>query len=120
MKNTLLILAIILFLASCTGSKKATNSITPGNKPDASAQITDESDRDGSSYEKAIIIHEKTERTGVDAEYIWLAKNYPNYKFISQSLNFYKEHSYDILRFKDSTGKEREIYFDITNFFGKF
>ena len=34
---------------------------------------------DGSSFEKAVVIHGANELTGVDAEYDYLAQHYPGY-----------------------------------------
>lgn len=75
---------------------------------------------DGSSYEKAIVIAEKTETTGVDAEYAWLRKNYPGYKVEMQSLNQHDGKPYDILKIKTADGVEMSVYFDISNYFSKF
>jgi hypothetical protein len=96
----------LLFFSSCVSTNKA----TPGNIPD----------RDGSSFEKAIIITETHEGPGVDAEYKWLAVHYAGYAMRSQSLIYHDKHPYDILNFKTSTGVPKTIYFDISNFYGKF
>jgi hypothetical protein len=74
----------------------------------------------GSSYEKAIVIKEKTEQSGVDAEYAWLKENYPEYRMGSQSLNFKDGKPYDILSITTNSGKSIQVYFDISNFYGKF
>jgi len=75
---------------------------------------------DGSSYEKAIVIQEKSETPGVNAEYKWIAEHYPGYSRGMQSLNFYNKKPYDIITIKTKDGEEKKIYFDISNFFGKF
>jgi hypothetical protein len=76
-------------------------------------------ERDGSSYAKAIIIEETTETTGVAAEYKWLRDHYPNYKMRSQSLSYHDGKPFDVLHIKVKW-KKRSVYFDISNFFGKF
>ncbi len=76
-------------------------------------------DRDGSSFEKAIIIEETSEKAGVPAEYEWLRKHYPGYKKIKQSLRQYQGRYYDILLIKHN-GKKKTVYFDIDNFFGRW
>jgi len=76
-------------------------------------------ERDGSSYEKAIVILETTETVGVHAEYKWLSENYPRYKMKKQALSYYNGKPYDILFIKQK-GKKKKIYFDISAFFGKF
>jgi hypothetical protein len=76
--------------------------------------------RDGSSFEKAVIINETSESTGDPAEYAWLALNYPGYIMNSQSLVYHNKHPYDILNFQTHEGVSKKIYFDISNFFGKW
>ncbi len=75
---------------------------------------------DGSSIEKAVIIKgAKEEMSGVHAEYEWLAKHFPGYQRKQQELISQKGHSYDLLHFVAADGKEHDVYFDITGFFGK-
>ena len=113
MKRFLIILlAGSLILHGCTGSKHATSS-GPTEVPSGN--------RDGSSQANAVIIQEKTETTGVDAEYAWLRKNYPGYTFKSQSLIYGKDgHPYDMLSIKTAAGVNKDVWFDISNYFGKF
>lgn len=75
---------------------------------------------DGSSFEKAIVIHGATEQTGVDAEYGYLAKHYPGSRSGKQSLTSHEKRNFDVLEFTTAEGKKMLIYFDITEFFGKF
>ena len=94
-----------------------------GQTKDSSGTKTDTSkiqQADGSSYERAIVITEKTEGTGTAAEYAWIRKNYPGSVVSSQSLNFVKHRSYDVLHITTDLGFKKSIYFDISNFFGKF
>jgi hypothetical protein len=74
---------------------------------------------DGSSAEKAIIIKNATEETGVKAEYAYLAKHFPGYKRGKQSLVREKNRMYDVLEVTTAEGKALTIFFDITEFFGK-
>lgn len=67
----------------------------------------------GTSFEDAIIVN------SVPEEYQWLREHYPGYKLIQQSLVFDEEKPYDILEFKTADGRKKEIYFDISGFFGK-
>ena len=76
--------------------------------------------RDGSSFEKAIIITEKNESAGVHAEYEWIKNHYPGYKRGMQALSHFKQRPYDIISITTSEGKEIDIYFDISKFYGKF
>ena len=49
----------------------------------------------------------------------WLAKHFPGYKMKKQGLTSRDGHSYDVLHFTMPDGKAHEVYFDITDFFGK-
>ena len=74
---------------------------------------------DGSSFARAIVIKEKTEMTGGPAEYTWLHHNYPGGKVNSQALVYHDKKPYDILHIVNAEGVPLDIYFDISNFFGK-
>ncbi len=69
-------------------------------------------ENDGSSYEKAVKVK------SVPEEYEWLRKYYPSYIMIQQSLVFNDKSPYDILSIKID-GVKKEVYFDISSFFGK-
>jgi hypothetical protein len=115
MKPNYLLFILVLFLGACSSPKK-----TISTKEASSAEITNSSVvQDGSSFDNAIILKQKRERAGVDAEYKWLAQNYPGYAKIKQSLNGKGKKYYDIITIKTKDGEVKEIYFDITNFFGK-
>lgn len=76
--------------------------------------------RDGSSFEKAIVIMETNEGSGGRAEYKWLADHYPGYRMGSQALVFHEKKPYDILKIETAEGVPKEVYFDISNYFGKW
>lgn len=76
--------------------------------------------KDGSTYDKAIVITETTEGAGGRAEYAWIKQNYPGSRPHSQALIFHEKRTYDIINITTADGKEVAIYFDITNFYGKF
>ena len=76
--------------------------------------------RDGSSFEKAIIINKTHEGAGDAAEYIWLGAHYSDYNLYGQSLVFYNYRVYDIIHFKTGEGVPKKIYFDITKCYGKW
>lgn len=74
----------------------------------------------GLSMEKAIQFPEIiNEIDGVRAEYAWIKKNLPNYHKKSQAALNKNGKIYDLLIVVSSDGRERPVYFDITNFFGK-
>ncbi len=115
MKSHALILILLsgFLFTACSSSKSISNlSSTKGT--------VQTSTNDGTSFENAVVIHEKTETKGIAAEYAWLDAHYPGYKIKSQSLKMNKKRVYDVLSFKTKQGKDMEIYFDITDFFGKF
>ena len=76
-------------------------------------------DRDGSSFEKAIIITDTTSGAGIAAEYRYLRTYYPGYKLKRQMLSFNNDIPYDVLQIKYK-GKVQSVYFDISHFFGKW
>lgn len=109
MKKFFPLLLIILLLGSCSPHKRLKNS-----------GIETKVENMGLSYQNAVVIQEKTETSGVKEEYRWLEKNYPGYRMVLQSLNFKGKTPYDILKIKTTDGHTKEIYFDISNFYGKF
>lgn len=112
MKKLIFIVLTLLTLA-CSSSRHST---TPSDTQSASSGSL----HDGSSFANAIVIREKSETVGVSAEYKWLAQHYPGYKTKMQSLNNVKGKSYDVLTIETVDGVEKKVYFDISNFFGKF
>lgn len=80
---------------------------------------TAELQRDGSSFDKAIIITETSDLAGTTAEYTWLKKYYPGYKMIKQSLVNHDKKPFDILNIRTKEGTEKDIYFDISSSYGK-
>jgi hypothetical protein len=114
MKKIMILLVLSCLVLSCSTTKKTSEKTTDQTSTSVSGI------RDGSSYEKAIVIKEKSEYTGVDAEYTWLKQNYPGYKLKGQSINRYNSKPYDVLDILTAEGEEKSIYFDISNFYGKF
>jgi hypothetical protein len=107
MKKILSVAIVFLLLFSSCASTNKTKQV-------------DLASRDGSSFEKAIVITEKTESTGVDAEYKWLAVHYPGYSSTGQSLNMNDKRPYDIIYITTKEGDKKQVYFDISNYFGKW
>ena len=106
----MLLLALAIGFVSCNGSKHSEGTSTD--------QFPVVKDQEGSSYTNAVFITEKTESKGVDAEYKWLREHYPGYKLNKQSLGHSGGKPYDLMYIKTSSGEEKIIYFDISNFFG--
>jgi hypothetical protein len=114
MKNLILFLAAIWFVMSCSSTRNVT---TTNSSPGI---VSNQGERDGSSFEKAILITEKSETKGVSAEYAWLQEHYPGYKSKGQVLSQHDDKPYDIIKIVTQQGVEKNIYFDISNFYGKF
>jgi len=99
------LLVIVLFYVACSAPKKA---------------LDNGAVHDGSSYQKAIIINEKHERAGIDAEYAWIRQQYPGSKTRGQALMYYEKKPFDIIHILTSDSKAIDVYFDISKFYGKF
>lgn len=69
--------------------------------------------RDGSSFEKAIIAK------SVSDEYEYVRKVCSDCQLLGQSLVFEKKKPYDILKLKKTNGEDVSYYFDISKFYGK-
>src|SRR5262245_13371880 len=111
-----------LFLVACASAAAESRGIDPSVTVTPSARATsfrDLSQRDGTSFDQAIVIMAKSEMDGVAQEYRWLGEHYPNSRKRMQSLVLHEGHHFDILHITDAAEIEREIYFDITSFFGK-
>ena len=104
------LIVVSLLTASCASHKNIVSA-------DASVQSAD---RDGSSYEKAIIINETHESSGVDAEYAWLKQKYPGYRSQGQALLFKNNKPFDLIHVLTADGNKIDVYFDISKFYGKF
>jgi len=113
MKKAALIPLIALAIA-CHSTKHATTT------PSGTEQSSPGGTRDGSSYENAIVIQEQHEGAGVDAEYKWIREHYRGSKVQGQALTNKNGKPYDILTIRTADGAEKKVYFDISNFFGKF
>lgn len=74
---------------------------------------------DGSSLENAIIISDCDNMEGVDQEYLEIRKRFGKFKLILQSLLNHEGRMVDKLELELENGRKIEVYFDITDFFGK-
>ena len=73
---------------------------------------------DGSSIENAIIISDCNISDGIRQEYIEVQKRFGNYKLIQQNLLNIESQMYDKLEL-EIEGERVEVFFNITDFFGK-
>jgi hypothetical protein len=109
----IIFIALVPLAIACSSSRHST---TPSGTP----QTASSSAQDGSSYANAVVIREKSETVGVSAEYKWLGQRYPGYKNNGQALQNVNGKPYDVITIETADGVEKKVYFDISNFFGKF
>lgn len=68
-------------------------------------------------------INALTHDIGVNAEYKWIKKYYPDHKITMQGLQKIlidkEQYNYDVVTIKNIEGKKKYIYFDITSFLNK-
>ena len=107
-------IAIMSLAAACSSSRHST---LPAPSPTAPSG---RSSGDGSSYATAIVIREKSETSGVAAEYQWIRVHYPGSKNGGQALVYNNKIPYDVLTITTEDGTKKDVYFDISNFFGKY
>jgi hypothetical protein len=78
----------------------------------------------GDTIERAVIIRgAPNEALGVQAEYVYLAREFGrprvDWELVGQGLTEHGDRAYDEMHIKLADGTERTIFFDITQFFGK-
>ncbi len=110
-RSVLFLLLLIAIGSSCSSARKTINT-------QAAAEVS--ANNDGSSFEKAVVIRQDHERQGIADEYAWIRARYPGSKTKSQALSYNNKKSYDIIHIVTDDGKEVAVYFDISNFYGKF
>lgn len=75
---------------------------------------------DGLTCESRVVIRGATgEHQGVDAEYVWLRRKYPGHKMNGQALTECEEHPTDKMSITTADGRDVDVHFDISDFFGK-
>lgn len=74
---------------------------------------------DGSSMARAVKIHENDTERGIAAENAWIAEHLPQYRKTGQALLQDKSGIYDRITVRSAAGDTREIYFEISEFFGR-
>lgn len=114
MKKIIILFAVAALFSACKTGKNISGSRQIGDGIEVS------SPHDGLSYENAVVIKDKSETTGVAAEYTWIRNHYPGSSFGKQSLTNNKGKPYDIIDITTADGQQKSIYFDISNFYGKF
>ncbi len=118
MKTSLCIMTIATILTGCVSTSE-TEHYTAVNA-DGSINIRF-SGGDGSSIKNAVILIGATDEiAGIGGETLWAQQFLPGWQKTNQELIANGRKSYDGITYKSPDGKTRTIYFDISNFFGKF
>ena len=91
----------------------------PGAAPGAPAGVTFDGGG-GLTCETRIVIHGAAgETAGIAAEHAWLRAHYPDHKPRRQVLAECQQHPTDIMAITTADGRDIEVHFDISEFFGK-
>jgi hypothetical protein len=84
------------------------------------AGVVEFSGGDGSSVGSAVVISgAKHESDGISAEHRYLSDHFGSWFLKRQVLVNQKGRVYDRMEITDQNGKQRSVFFDITDFFGK-
>jgi hypothetical protein len=74
---------------------------------------------DGTSCAQAVVIKGASDFEGVGAEYAWIRSHYPGAEMLGQALIKCGEHPADRLTIQTKDGAQKELFFDISESFGK-
>ena len=113
----IIICLVLISVYACSSNKIATATTSVKSKE---VTPTSKKVKDGSSIENAIVIKASSESAGVRAEYVLLEKMFPKYRVKSQGTSSRGSKNYDAISIVTADNVEKVIYFDITNFYGKF
>ncbi len=75
---------------------------------------------DGTSCDEAVIIRAPGTVAGVQAESIWLRRHYPGSTKLRQALTRCGDQIADQITIRTAEGSELTVFFDISDFFGKY
>jgi hypothetical protein len=74
---------------------------------------------DGTSCAQAVVVHARSEFAGGRAEYSWIAARYRGYHRGMQSLIQCNGRPADQLTIHTADGREVDVFFDISEYFGR-
>ena len=74
----------------------------------------------GLSCNSAIVINATNEHDGIAQEKAWMNENYPGSHEVQQSLTKCNDKAADQVVLETANGRKVTVYFDISNFFGKY
>jgi|SRR5450759_1070236 len=92
---------------------------TSGPRPAQFLPTTVYSGGDGSSIEQAVVVMAGSEQEGVRRENEWIFARYGKFRKTGVGLETVEQRKYDVIRAELADHSEKEIFFDITSFFGK-
>jgi cell pole-organizing protein PopZ len=131
MTRTLSIFALLIATACATAPAPPAAQTTPqptaaaATEP-ASAETADTRPRGviiparGLSCNSAIVINATNEHDGIAQEKAWMNENYPGAREVQQSLTKCNDKAADQVVLETANGRKVTVYFDISNFFGKY
>jgi hypothetical protein len=121
-----------LALVACTSNKPARQTPekpappppsspleTSGPRPAQFLPTTVYSGGDGSSIEQAVVVMADSEQAGVRRENEWIFARYGKFRKTGVGLATVEQRKFDAIRVELADHSEKEIFFDITSFFGK-
>jgi predicted Zn-dependent protease len=117
MKRLFVITIVVMVTLGCATRKKQGNIVRPFQ-----TDLYLEQQRpiqNGASLLQAVIIDEKSEMKGIHVEYDWLKQHYPGYKMVKQVMTVHNKRHYDVMYIITADNQQKQIYFNITNFYGK-
>ncbi|MCP4897262.1 MAG: hypothetical protein GY906_09860 [bacterium] len=75
----------------------------------------------GTSLEQAVVVlNAESTKEGVAAENLWIKWKYKGSKKVEQQLSSVEDRHYDVVTIEVSSGARVDLWFDITEFFGKW
>ncbi|RDI97437.1 hypothetical protein DVT68_16970 [Dyella solisilvae] len=105
------VIAMAALMLALTGCQSTSSRVSGLSSTSLSSDM-------GGSVQSAIVIKAGDERDGVAQEYAWLAANMPGAKVLSQTLKA-DAGLFDVIEVRQPNGARRDVYFDISSFFGK-
>ena len=112
-RNSILLSFLVLGLA-------LSGSVEAKTRPHRASAATQQQRADGSSQERAVVIHENDTPRGIAAENRWIAQNMPGYRKIGQALIQGQNGIYDRISVIGPNGERKEVFFEISEFFGRY
>jgi hypothetical protein len=113
-------IALLMLAATIAGCATGGGGAASGGGAPAAPKGVTFAGGDGLSCETRVVVHGASgELDGVAAEHAWLKAKYPGCKLRRQSLMKCAEQPADQMSITTSDGRNVDVYFDISDFFGK-